>query len=68
MCNELSDLSIQLFCAQCISIIYQRLISLKKQIDSDFFYKDFDKLIDLLNKVNEETIFIPIENLFFYQN
>ena len=65
MCNKLSDLSIQLVCAQCISIICQRLISLKKQIDSDFFYKDFDKLIDLLNKVNEETIFIPIENLLY---
>ena len=65
MCNELSDLSIQLVCAQCISIICQRLILLKKQIESDFFYKDFDKLIDLLNKVNEETIFIPIENLLF---
>ena len=36
MCNELSDLSIQLVCAQCISIICQRLISLKKQIESDF--------------------------------
>ncbi len=65
MCNQSSDLSIQLVCAQCISIICQRLISLKKQIESDFFYKDFDKLIDLLNKVNEETIFIPIENLLY---
>ena len=30
-----------------------------------FFYKDFDKSMDLLNKVNEETTFIPIENLLF---
>ena len=29
------------------------------------FYKDFDNLMDLLNKVNEETIFISIENLLF---
>ena len=65
MCNELSDLSIQLVCAQCISIICQRLISLKKQIESDYFYKDFDKLIELLNKVNEDTIFIPIDNLLY---
>ena len=36
MCNKLSDLSIQLVCAQCISIICLRLISLKKQIESDF--------------------------------
>ena len=65
MCNNLSDLSIQLVCAQCISIICQRLILLKKQIESDFFYKDFDKLIELLNKVNEDTIFIPIDNLLY---
>ena len=65
MCNNLSDLSIQLVCAQCISIICQRLIASKKMIESDYICNDYDKLIELLGKVNEETIFIPIENLLF---
>ena len=65
MCNELSDLSVQLVCAQCISIICQRLIASKKMIESDIIIKDYDKLIDLLDKVNEETIFIPVENLLY---
>ena len=67
MCdNKNNDLSIQLICAQCISIICQRLISQKKEIDSKkLIMKDFDKLIELLDKVNEETLFIPIENLLY---
>ena len=65
MCNELNDLSVQLVCAQCISIICQRLIFSKKMIESDIIIKDYDKLIDLLDKVNEETIFIPVENLLY---
>ena len=65
MCNKSSDLSIQLVCAQCISIICQRLIFSKKMIESDIIIKDYDKLIDLLDKVNEETIFIPVENLLY---
>ena len=67
MCdNKNNDLSIQLICAQCISIICQRLISQKKEIDSKkLILKDFDKLIELLDKVNEETLFIPIENLLY---
>ena len=65
MCNELNDLSVQLVCAQCISIICQRLIASKKMIESDIIIKDYDKLIDLLDKVNEETIFIPVENLLY---
>ena len=67
MCdNKNNDLSIQLICAQCISIICQRLISQKKEIDSKkLIMKDFDKLIELLGKVNEETLFIPVENLLY---
>ena len=67
MCNDKNnDLSIQLICAQCISIICQRLISQKKEIDSKkLIMKDFDKLIELLDKVNEETLFIPVENLLY---
>ena len=65
MCHSKSDLSIQLVSAQCISIICQRLISTKKTIDSEYITNDFDKLIELFDKVNEDTIFIPIENLLF---
>ena len=67
MCdNKNNDLSIQLICAQCISIICQRLIAQKKEIDSKkVIMKDFDKLIELLDKVNEETLFIPVENLLY---
>ena len=67
MCdNKNNDLSIQLICAQCISIICQRLISQKKELDSkQLITKDFDKLIELLDKVNEKTLFIPIENLLY---
>ena len=65
MCNELSDLSVQLVCAQCISIICQRLIASKKMIESEKIIGDYDKLIDLLDKVNEETIFIPVKNLLY---
>ena len=63
--NKKSDLSIQLVSAQCISIICQRLISQKKEIQSKFITKDYDALIELLNKVNEDTRFIPIENLLY---
>ena len=67
MCdNKNSDLSIQLICAQCISIICQRLISQKKEINSKkLITKDFDILIELLDKVNEDTLFIPVENLLY---
>ena len=67
MCdNKNSDLSIQLICAQCISIICQRLITQKKEIDSKkTITKDFDTLVKLLDKVNEETLFIPVENLLY---
>ena len=67
MCdNKNNDLSIQLICAQCISIICQRLIAQKKEIDSKkVIMKDFDKLIKLLEKVNEDTLFIPVENLLY---
>ena len=67
MCdNKNNDLSIQLICAQCISIICQRLISQKKEIDSKkLITKDFDTLIQLLDRVNEETLFIPVENLLY---
>ena len=67
MCdNKNNDLSIQLICAQCISIICQRLIAQKKEIDSKkIIMKDFDKLIELLEKVNEDTLFIPVENLLY---
>ena len=60
-----SDLSIQLVSAQCISIICQRLISQKKEIKSKYITKDYDALIEMLNNVNEDTRFIPIENLLF---
>ena len=63
--NKKSDLSIQLVSAQCISIICQRLISQKKEIQSKYITKDYDALIELLNKVNEDTRFIPIENLLY---
>ena len=65
MCHEKADLSIELVSAQCISIICQRLISLKKSFDSEYIIKDYAQLIYLLDKVNEETIFIPVENLLF---
>jgi len=67
MCdNKNNDLSIQLICAQCISIICQRLISQKKEINNqNIITKDFDKLIELLDKVNEDTLFIPVENLLY---
>ena len=65
MINKQSDLSIQLVSAQCISIICQRLISQKKEIQSKYITKDFDSLIEILNKVNEDTRFIPIENLLY---
>ena len=67
MCdNKNNDLSIQLICAQCISIICQRLIAQKKEIDSKkLITKDFDTLIQLLDRVNEETLFIPVENLLY---
>ena len=65
MINKKSDLSIQLVSAQCISIICQRLISQKKEISSNYITKDYDALIEILNKVNEDTRFIPIENLLF---
>ena len=65
MCNKKVDLSTQLVSAQCISIICQRLIAQKKDITSKFITKDFDALIDMLNKVNEDTIFIPIDNLLY---
>ena len=60
-----ADLSIQLVSAQCISIICQRLISQKKEIKSKYITKDYDALIEMLNNVNEDTRFIPIENLLF---
>ena len=60
-----SDLSIQLVSAQCISIICQRLISQKKEIQSKYITKNYDALILILNKVNEDTRFIPIENLLY---
>ena len=63
--NSKSDLSIQLVSAQCISIICQRLITQKKEIKSKYFKKDYDALIEILNKVNEDTRFIPIENLLY---
>ena len=63
--NSKSDLSIQLVSAQCISIICQRLITQKKEIKSKYFTKDYDALIEILNKVNEDTRFIPIENLLY---
>ena len=65
MINKKSDLSIQLVSAQCISIICQRLISQKKEIQSKYITKDYDALIEILNKVNEDTRFIPIENLLY---
>ena len=65
MINKKSDLSIQLVSAQCISIICQRLISQKKEIQSKYITKDYDSLIEILNKVNEDTRFIPIENLLY---
>ena len=67
MCdNKNNDLSIQLICAQCISIICQRLITQKKEIDSKkAITKDFDTLVKLLDNVNEETLFIPVENLLY---
>ena len=65
MCHSSNDLSIQLVSAQCISIICQRLIASKKMIESDYICNDYDKLIELLGKVNEETIFIPIDNLLY---
>ena len=65
MINKKSDLSIQLVSAQCISIICQRLISQKKEIQSKYITKDYDALIEILNKVNEDTIFIPIDNLLY---
>ena len=63
--NPKSDLSIQLVSAQCISIICQRLISQKKEIQSKYITKNYDALILILNKVNEDTRFIPIENLLY---
>ena len=63
--NNKSDLSIQLVSAQCISIICQRLISQKKEITSRYITKDYDALIQMLNNVNEDTRFIPIENLLY---
>ena len=63
--NTKSDLSIQLVSAQCISIICQRLISQKKEIKSKYITKDYDALIEMLNKVNEDTRFIPIENILY---
>ena len=63
--NPKSDLSIQLVSAQCISIICQRLISQKKEIKSKCITKNYDALILILNKVNEDTRFIPIENLLY---
>ena len=57
-----TDLSIQLVSAQCISIICQRLIKKKKEIKSKYITKDYDALIEMLNNVNEDTRFIPIEN------
>ena len=65
MSNPKSDVSIKLVSAQCISIICQRLIAQKKTIESEYITNDFDTLIELLDKVNEDTIFIPIENLLF---
>ena len=65
MINKHADLSIQLVSAQCISIICQRLISQKKEINSKYITKDYDALIEILNKVNEDTRFIPIENLLY---
>ena len=63
--NNKSDLSIHLVSAQCISIICQRLISQKKEITSRYITKDYDALIQMLNNVNEDTRFIPIENLLY---
>ena len=63
--NPKSDLSIQLVSAQCISIICQRLISQKKEIQSKYITKNYDALILISNKVNEDTRFIPIENLLY---
>ena len=63
--NPKSDLSIQLVSAQCISIICQRLISQKKEIQSKYITKNYDALILILNKVNEDTRFIPIDNLLY---
>ena len=63
--NPKSDLSIQLVSAQCISIICQRLSSQKKEIQSKYITKNYDALILILNKVNEDTRFIPIENLLY---
>jgi len=60
-----ADLSIQLVSAQCISIICQRLITQKKEIQSRYITKDYDALIEILNRVNEDTRFIPIENLLY---
>ena len=65
MINKKSDLSIQLVSAQCISIICQRLISQKKEIQSKYITKDYDTLVEMLNKVNEDTLFIPIDNLLY---
>ena len=63
--NNKSDISIHLVSAQCISIICQRLISQKKEITSRYITKDYDALIQMLNNVNEDTRFIPIENLLY---
>jgi hypothetical protein len=67
MCdNKNNDLGIQLICAQCLSIICQRMISQKKEIDNkNIITKDFDILVKLLDKVNEDTLFIPVENLLY---
>ena len=65
MINKKSDLSIKLVSAQCISIICQRLIAQKKEIQSKYITKDYDALIEILNRVNEDTRFIPIENLLY---
>lgn len=37
----------------------------KKEINSKYITKDYDALIEILNKVNEDTRFIPIENLLY---
>lgn len=61
LCHPLSDTSVRLIASQCITNICARLKTSDRNFDSEFVLKNFDRLIVLLDEVNEETLIIPID-------
>lgn len=59
--NPKSDLSVCLVACLCLSKLCNYLKN--KDFDNEFIIKDYDKLIDILKVVSEDTLIIPIETI-----